>query len=124
MLRVVLVQDNLLYAKELAGYLQEIGHTVTVARAMPELWAAVMTESPDVILLDLNLPDASGLTSIPRLIEAYPATRILVLTGRTSADMGNEALRIGAHAHLVKPVKLLTLATHLQDLNEPELLEF
>lgn len=123
MARVIIVEDNQLYAEDLGDYLQEVGHAVRLSSTANEMWAEIADAVPDVILLDLGLPDACGLALIPQLLEQHPAIRILVLTARTSADTRDEALRLGAHGYLVKPVKFMTLATHLQLLNEPALAE-
>ena len=123
MARVVIAENNSLYAELLAEYLQEVGHTIRVTSAEREIWAAILAEVPDVLLLDLGLPDVCAATLIPKLLERSPATRIFAMTGRSSIDAGNDAVRLGAHAHLVKPVKFMTLATHLQMLNEPALLD-
>ncbi len=60
------------------------------------------TTRPEVILLDLNLPDATGLEPLTRLREAYPDIPIVVLTGSDDPRLAMAALRAGAQDYLVK----------------------
>lgn len=56
----------------------------------------------DIVLLDLNLPDSSGLSTMTRLLESAQNTPIIVLTGLADEDFGIEAVKSGAQDYLVK----------------------
>lgn len=56
----------------------------------------------DVVLLDMNLPDSSGLSTMTRLLDAAPTTPIVVLTGLSDESFGIESLKSGAQDYLVK----------------------
>lgn len=58
------------------------------------------------IVLDLNLNGQSGLALLPALIERSPASRILLLTGYASIATAVEAIKLGAHHYLAKPVEI------------------
>jgi len=58
---------------------------------------------PDVVLLDIGLPDLDGVQVIPRLREAAPATRIVMLSGYAASENGDAALRAGADGYVEKP---------------------
>ncbi|MBP7149638.1 MAG: sigma-54-dependent Fis family transcriptional regulator [Acidobacteria bacterium] len=58
---------------------------------------------PELVLLDLGLPDIDGIELIPRLLQLSPLSRILVLTGRDSVASAVAALRAGARHYLLKP---------------------
>ncbi len=58
---------------------------------------------PQIVLLDLGLPDADGLAIIPELLAASPLSRILVVTGRDSVGSAVAALQAGARHYLIKP---------------------
>lgn len=60
------------------------------------------TEDPDVVLLDLNLPDSTGIETLTTLVGAEPTIPIVVLTGLRDRELGIEALRNGAEEYLVK----------------------
>jgi DNA-binding NarL/FixJ family response regulator len=64
---------------------------------------------PDVILLDITLPDGSGLEAVPRLLGLVPAARVLVLSVHDSPEYVVEAVRAGAHGYLRKDANPSTL---------------
>lgn len=111
--RVLLVEDNLPYAEDLAEYLSEVGHIVWAAQTARAMWVILSTATPDVVLLDLGLPDADGLELIPLLRERFPLLAILVLSAQTNANVQAQALALGADGYLTKPAKFVSLALHL-----------
>src|SRR5260221_5049976 len=58
---------------------------------------------PDVILLDLKLPDTDGLTLLPQIKKKWPETEVVVVTGYGSTDLAVEATKLGAYHFLNKP---------------------
>ncbi|WP_255193319.1 hybrid sensor histidine kinase/response regulator [Natronobeatus ordinarius] len=62
----------------------------------------VRTNPPDVVLLDLMLPDSQGLETIDRMVEHAPGVPIVVLTGQNETDVGVEAIQRGAQDYLAK----------------------
>ncbi|MDH5640629.1 MAG: response regulator transcription factor, partial [Nitrospira sp.] len=60
---------------------------------------------PHLALLEMNLPDASGMEACRRLLEAEPQLRILVLTNHAEDAMVAAAIRSGAHGYILKDVK-------------------
>lgn len=116
MANIIIVEDNLSYAEDVADYLSEIGHEVTTSGNAEAMWAALSQQPADVILLDLGLPDDSGFNIIPRLRELYPDTGILVLTARVMLDSRILGLHLGADNYLTKPIKFPELAAHIEAL--------
>jgi DNA-binding NarL/FixJ family response regulator len=57
---------------------------------------------PDVVVLDLNLPDASGFELCAELLEAVPGVRVVITTALTDRKIEDEAFRRGASAFVVK----------------------
>jgi DNA-binding NarL/FixJ family response regulator len=66
--------------------------------------AALPTLKPDVLLMDINLPDLSGVECVAQLSPQLPQTQILMLTVYQDTDTIFRALSAGAHGYLVKPV--------------------
>lgn len=116
MARLIIVEDNLSYAEDLADYLGEIGHEVTIAGSGEEMWSVLSRQSADIILLDLGLPDDSGFNIIPRLRELHPDTGVLVLTARVMLDSRILGLQLGADNYLTKPIKFPEVAAHIEAL--------
>ncbi|RZI44051.1 response regulator transcription factor [Herbaspirillum sp. HC18] len=116
MANIVIVEDNLSYAEDVADYLIENGHEVFISGTAESMWNILGRRPADVILLDLGLPDDSGFNIIPRLRELYPGTGILVLTARVMLDSRILGLHLGADNYLTKPIKFPELAAHIEAL--------
>ena len=67
-----------------------------------EAVAIVAEHQPDVVVLDLGLPDLSGLDVIPRIRAVAPSARVVVFTGSVEPDFEGRARSAGAHAFAVK----------------------
>jgi DNA-binding response OmpR family regulator len=69
---------------------------------MAQAFDKMVTVDPDIILMDLNLPDSTGIDTIKQFIEKFPNKLIIVLTGLVDEKTGLEAVRYGAQDFLVK----------------------
>ena len=105
----LVVEDEPTAAELLGEALRAAGHSVCLAASAAAAATMVAHHMPEVVLLDLGLPDADGLEVIPRILLAHPLARIVVLTGRNSVADAVAALRAGARHYLVKPYDLQEL---------------
>jgi two-component system nitrogen regulation response regulator GlnG len=71
--------------------------------------AAAAREQPDVVLLDVQLPDESGLEVFTRIHRLDPRTPVIFMTGHASTDMAIEATKLGAMDYLFKPIEPVEL---------------
>lgn len=69
--------------------------------------------TPDIVLLDLSMPVLSGIEALPRIREASPATKVVVLSGLDRAQMESEALAVGAVGYLEKGLRPSELVDEL-----------
>ena len=110
---LLIVEDNeqirMLYRRQLilAGY------EVTCAATLAEAREAAGGRRFGAVLLDLNLPDGSGLDCVEELRQANPPAAIVVMTGHGDIPMAVEAMRRGADNFLTKPVDLEALKVFL-----------
>ena len=86
MTQILIVEDNLEYAEEMADFLAELGHVVHTTNNAQEMWSALSQGTVGVVVLDLGLPDEDGFNVIPRMRQLYPQIGLLVLTGRVAFD--------------------------------------
>jgi len=118
-LKILVVDDDPDIASAFSHLLQLADYEVLSAGTGEECLRIAGAERPDLILLDVRLPDLNGL-EVCRRIKADPAlSRIVVIniTGaRTSKDDEAEGIEAGADAYLSKPVHLRTLLAHVQTL--------
>jgi DNA-binding response OmpR family regulator len=117
MTQILIVEDNGEYAGDMADFLRELGHDVTIATTASHMWAALTRTPTAVVVLDLGLPDEDGFNVIPRMRQLYPEIGLLVLTGRVAFDNRILGLRLGADHYLTKPIKFPELAAHIEALD-------
>lgn len=117
MTQLLIVEDNLEYAEEMADFLMELGHEVSITNNAGEMWSALSQGNVGVVVLDLGLPDEDGINVIPRMRQLYPQIGLIVLTGRVNFDSRIMGLRLGADHYLTKPIKFPELAAHLEALD-------
>ena len=105
-IKVAIVEDDEEFRGHLAALIggavgfQCVGSHRSAEAALKHL----PTTLPDVLLLDLELPNTSGLELIPRLTERWPKLPIVVLTIHDTPERITEALAAGAIGYLIKPV--------------------
>ena len=100
---VLIVEDNAQVARGLQRVLDKNGCHTTVAGTGAEAREQMGRLYPDVVLMDLDLPDASGSDLIEEFRSPYPETTFIVLTGFGSIQSAAESMRRGASDYLTKP---------------------
>lgn len=101
---LLLVDDDEALCDVMRRALAGRGFDVSVAHTCEAALRAIDGEPPEFAVVDLKLPDQSGLKLVARLKAADPHTRIVVLTGHGSIPTAIEAIKLGATYYLVKPV--------------------
>src|SRR6478735_7957121 len=110
MTSVLVVDDDQTIRETLADFFTSLGYTARSARSATEGRQAAAEHAPDVVLVDLRLPDASGLTLLEALRADDPELGVIMLTGHADVATAVRAMRQGALDFLEKPVDLDALA--------------
>jgi len=112
--KVLIIDDEKSIRDIFTLLLEEKGYAVEAAETGKAGVARARAFRPDAVLLDMNLPDMSGMEAIPRIKEAGPGVEIVIITAFGTIRNAVEATKLGAYAYLEKPVDneelLLTLA--------------
>jgi CheY-like chemotaxis protein len=108
--RVLVVDDNTLVRELFITSLTDVGAQCGAAGTAAEALAAIARARPDVIVLDLALPDDDGTRLAPRLRRAIPNVRIVGVSAHAGSTEREQALAAGMNAFLAKPVALHELA--------------
>lgn len=87
---------------------------VGVATRGGEALACVPEARPDVVLLDIGLPDQSGLNVGKAIVEKYPHIKVIALTASNDARVAQEAIRVGFAGYLTKETPVSRLAGLIQ----------
>jgi two-component system, NtrC family, response regulator AtoC len=123
MLHALLVDDDVNFALGLAEVVGREGFSTKTANTLKEAKAELAKAVPDVLLVDLHLPDGSGLDLFKEL-EGNPGAEIILITGQATVDTAVEAMRRGASDYLIKPVdfarvkQVLTNVARTRELKE------
>lgn len=100
---LMLVDDDAVFRERLAKAIASRGYDVRTAASGEEAATMAEADSPELAVIDLRMPGASGLDLLRRLKAIDPATRVLMLTGYGSIATALEAVRLGAVHYLTKP---------------------
>jgi DNA-binding NarL/FixJ family response regulator len=113
--RIILADDHTLIVDALKNLLQpefEVVGTFADGRALLE---SAPKLKPDLIVLDIAMPNMSGLNAGARLKELMPAVKLIYLTMNADPDMAGEAFRLGASAYLLKNSAATELVRAIRD---------
>ncbi|MBI1895523.1 MAG: response regulator transcription factor [Acidobacteria bacterium] len=100
--RVVLADDHTLVAEGLARVLQDCFTLIGRFTSGRDLLRAVAADPPDVAVVDISMPDLSGIEAARELQRSSPAVKIVMLTMHTERAYVREAFRAGASAYVLK----------------------
>jgi two-component system response regulator RegA len=100
---IILVDDEDHFRGRLARAFTNRGYMVFQAANVDEAMAKIRENSPDWALVDLKMPEKSGLDLIRQAKGLLPGIKIVVLTGYGSIATATEAVKLGAHYYLPKP---------------------
>jgi len=111
MTKLLIIDDepNVLYALEKG--LKATGQTIVTAATGQLGLAAVAKHHPDVVLLDVQLPDLSGIEVLKKLQVIDSRLPVIIMTAHGTADTAIEAMKQGAYDYILKPWKLEELKT-------------
>ncbi|OYY74071.1 MAG: hypothetical protein B7Y40_06550 [Gammaproteobacteria bacterium 28-57-27] len=112
--RILVVDDDANLRKTLFDILRVKGYECVVASNGAEAIAAVGREKIYLALIDLMLPDMSGLDVMARIKAISPLMEAIILTGHASMDTAIEATRMGAFSYLLKPYQMDDLLLNIR----------
>jgi response regulator of citrate/malate metabolism len=116
MIRVLIVDDDFMVAKVHAGFIQRTPGFSVVGTAHTGAQALAKTAElqPDLVLLDIHLPDANGIELMTQLRGAAPELDVLVISAAREVETVRRALRGGIVHYLIKPFSQADLQERLE----------
>lgn len=116
---VMIVDDSLFMRKILRGILVEKGYDVVAEAASGiEAMKNLHTSHPDIILLDIILPDSNGLDLLESMIAACPDSKIIVCSSIGQPLVIQKSIDLGARAFIQKPFTPENIAEVLESLGD------
>jgi two-component system, cell cycle response regulator DivK len=116
--KILVVEDHPDIRRLLTLSLRRQGYEIIETNTGSTAVTLVLSEKPDLVLLDLSLPDLSGL-ELARTIKQNPQTTeipLVALSGYTGSDIANQALEAGMAEYLVKPTETKRLVEVIKKL--------
>jgi two-component system, NtrC family, response regulator AtoC len=113
--KILIVDDEKLVRWALAQKCAEFGYSSAEAGTAEEALRMLQTESPDIVLLDVHLPDQSGIEVLEKLKQTGDTHSIIMMTADPQLDDVKAALRLGAYDFVSKPINFEELEVTLQN---------
>lgn len=113
-MRILVVEDNRTLADGLAAVLRVAGYAVDVVHDGVSADAVLTTETFDLVVLDLSLPEMDGLDVLRRMRARRNASSVLVLTARGALDERVRGLDLGADDYMTKPFEVSELEARIR----------
>lgn len=117
-LRILVIDDDRDLAESMADYLQLDDCNVDIRLAGQAGLIAAEDDDYDLILMDVMLPDISGIEVMRAIRKSRPSARVLLMSGLSSDDLDNQNLGHEIPAVMTKPVDLDQLSIHLAAIRE------
>jgi len=100
------VEDEANLARGLARGFREKGYETEIFPSLAELGEGLADSEPEVVFLDVRLPDGDGLSALPHILKSSPMARVIVMTAFGESSLVVRAIKEGAYNYLDKPFPL------------------
>ena len=119
--KILIVEDHPDVRRVLTLSLRHLDYEILEANTEGSGIALTLSENPDLVLVDLSLPDVSGL-EIAKAIKQNPRTAeipLVALSGHSEPEIAAKALEAGMTAYLIKPIDTARLVKVIEKLTQP-----
>jgi two-component system chemotaxis response regulator CheY len=119
MANIMIVDDSTMMRNNLKFMIQKAGHTV-VAEASngKSAMLAYRRHKPDIVTLDISMPDIDGVTVVKNIIKEFPDAKIIMISALSQKGIVYEAIVNGAKGYIVKPVEYEKVAETIKIVEE------
>jgi len=105
MLNMLVVDDSILMRNNIKSYIGSLGHSVIgEAQSGNEAVLKCSELKPDIITMDITMPDMDGITAISKIREFDNKVNIIVVTSHGQEEIIMKALKVGAKGYILKPI--------------------
>lgn len=105
MLKVLIVDDSLIIRKKITKLLEKLGHEVVYgAKNGQEAIDAYNSKKPDLVTMDITMPDMDGITAVGHIMKDNHDAKIIMVTSHGQEDMVIKSIQAGAVGYMLKPI--------------------
>ena len=108
-IRILIVDDDRTLRESCASILSSEGYQISTSGRGDEALQMIRRLNPDIVLLDLYLPDVPGIDILQEAVRVHPSCLVIVMTGKASVESSIEVLRAGAWSYIPKPFSAVHL---------------
>lgn len=101
--RILVVDDQKRFRDTMCKLLNLKGFPAIPAGSGPEAISKVQTDSYDVVILDVRMPEMGGIDVLAKLKGIDPELEVIIMTGYASVDTAKDLMRLGAYDYMLKP---------------------
>lgn len=106
-LNILVVDDSLITVRKLTGMLTDLGHNVVkTAGTGADAINAYRQTVPDLVTMDITMPDMDGIKATAGILNEFPDARIIMVTSHGQEKMVLDALAAGACGYILKPIRI------------------
>ena len=118
--RVLLADDHVLVRAGIRALLEKIPDVEVVGEASTgrEVIELVRSRLPDLVLMDIAMPDLGGLETLPRIVEDFPVTKVIILSAHANEEYVIRALRSGVSGYMLKDAGTSELELAIRSVRE------
>ena len=115
-LRVMVVDDSPIITRKICMMMEMLGYRVVkTAGNGREAIAAYRECRPDLVTMDITMPDMDGIEATRRILAEFPSARIIMVTSHGQEGMIREAIKAGALGYVMKPINPDRFQEHMKN---------
>ena len=104
--KILVVDDDREVRMATRDFLTSKGHDVTLAEDGVQALKLLATVKPDVVLLDVAMPEMDGMETLRRIVAGYPSLPVIMVTANADIEITSKVLQLGAADYVPKPFDL------------------
>jgi two-component system chemotaxis response regulator CheY len=105
MLKVLIVDDSLIIRKKIMKIIEKLGHEVVFSAQNGQQAIDAYSEyKPDLVTMDITMPDMDGITAVKHIIAKDATAKIIMVTSHGQEDMVIKSIQSGAVGYMLKPI--------------------
>ncbi len=116
--KVLIVDDEYLIRYAMQKLMEDQGYSAFTAGCGDDALRQFSEQKPDIVILDIHLPDINGLALLKTIKEISPSVSVIMATGCPDVQSSEEAMKMGALDYIAKPVSIDTLKTLMHATND------
>jgi len=122
-MEILVVDDEPNILEVLQTFLENEGYDVTTADSSAKALAQLAESDPQIVLLDIRMPDIDGIQCLRRIKDQHPSVEVVMMSGFATQQIAEKSLEIGAFDYIGKPLSFNHLKEVIQQIKITKFLE-